>query len=246
MGDFGSRQIIEVREGNITDYYSRDKIILTGEFPYVETTFANNIELIVKPRKKQLPSVVKIPFSGYYFQLFLGDFNGDGKDEVLVRGSFLEVRGYAIGTIYAYVDGLLQNIFNQEIFTSSYPFTVKYLDNYKLEVYSLPLKERYVIDISGRSKEYLELLYNPDGKVKEDVGPAITPVIDVDPVKSIYDNSYSLIVKQNIVGIDNYDVFAIIESYFSLLNNEIKLISMGILTFGKKEEKIEGDCICPS
>ena len=246
MGDFGSRQIIEVREGNITDFYSRDKVILTGEFPYVETTFSNNIELIVKPKKKQLPLMVKIPFSGYYFQLFLGDFNGDGKDEILVRGSFLELRGYAIGTIYANVDGMLQNIFNQELFTSSYPFTAKYLDNYKLEVYSLPLMERYVIDISTRSKEYLELLYNPDGKVKENVGPAITPVIDVDPVKSIYDSNYGLIVKQNIVGIDNYDVFAVIESYFSLLDNEVKLISMGILTFGMKEEKSEGYCICPN
>ncbi|GKU24542.1 hypothetical protein [Clostridium folliculivorans] len=241
MNDFGSRQIIAIKEGDVTWYFSRDKIILTGECPYVETTFTNNIELIVQPRGKKRPSLVKIPFSGYYFQIFLGDFNGDGRDEILVRGSFLEVRGYAIGVIYTYSNGYLEKIFDHEIFTSSYLFKTRYLDNYKIEVISLPLKEKYIIDISGRSKEYLDLLFDSTGKVKENVAPAISPVIDIDPVKSIYDDTYSIIIKQNVLGIDNDDVFAIIESFLSLYENKIKLISMGILTFGKKEEKIT-DC----
>lgn len=238
MLGLGNRQIIEIKEGDVTGYFSQDKIILTGECPYVETTFTNNIELIVQPRRKKKPSLVKIPFSGYYFQIFLGDFNGDGRDEVLVRGSFLEVRGYAVGAIYTYSNGYIEKIFDHEIFTSSYPFKARYLDNYKIEVESLPLKEKYLIDISGRPKEYLDLLFDTTGKVKNNVSPAISPVIDVDPVKSVYDDSYSLIIKQNVLGIDNDDVFAIIESLFSLYDNKVKLISMGILTFGKKDEKI--------
>ncbi|GFZ33801.1 hypothetical protein CSC2_43270 [Clostridium zeae] len=241
MSDFGSRQIVSVKEGNVTGYFSQDKVILTGEFPYVETTFTNNIELIVQPKGKKRPSIVKVPFSGYYFQLFLGDFNGDGRDEILVRGSFLEVRGYAVGIMYTYSNGFLERIFDHEIFTSSYMFKARYLDNYKIEVKSLPLKEKYIIDISGRSKEYLDLLFDSTGKVKNNVAPAISPVIDVDPVKSIYDETYSIIIKQNVLGIDNDDVFAIIESFISLYQNKIELISIGILTFGKKEEKIT-DC----
>ncbi|MBK1810165.1 hypothetical protein JHL18_05885 [Clostridium sp. YIM B02505] len=241
MLGFGNRQIIEVKEGDITGYFSQDKAILTGEYPYVETTFTNNIELIVQPRRKKRPSLVKVPFSGYYFQLFLGDFNGDGRDEILVRGSFLEVRGYAVGAIYAYSDGYLEKIFDHEIFTSSYPFKARYLDNYKIEVESLPLKERYLIDISGRPREYLDLLFDPTGKVKNNVSPAISPVIDVDPVKSIYNDTYSLIIKHNVLGIDNDDIFAIIESLFSLYENKVELINMGILTFGKRDGKIT-DC----
>lgn len=241
MNSFGCRQIITVKEGNVTDYFSQDKVILTGEYPYVETTFTNNIELIVQPKGKVRPSIVKVPFSGYYFQLFLGDFNGDGKDEILVRGSFLEVRGYAIGVMYVYSNGFLEKIFDHEVFSSSYLFKASYLDNYKVEVRSLPLKEKYIIDISGRPKEYLDLLFDSTGKVKNNVAPAISPVIDVDPVKSIYDDTYSLIIKQNVLGVDNNDVYAIIESFFSLYENNIRLINIGILTFGKKDEKIS-DC----
>lgn len=103
--------LIDSSHGNISKENSKDEVILVGVYPFEGISYVDNIELILKPEDSD-SITVKIKYSGYNMQLFLGDFTGDNKLEIMVRGGFGGSGGFEIGVIYKYEDGKLIEIFN--------------------------------------------------------------------------------------------------------------------------------------
>lgn len=233
MDNNRSKVILDTQIGNITEKTSRDKAVLTGEYVNEESTFAENIQLTVTPQGGSIPVTVNIPYSGYYFKLFLGDFNGDGKSEILIRGDFGGSGGFIAAEILRYNTGKLEDIFNQEMFDEKYKFQAQYLENKKVEVISITTNEKFLIDISLRPKVYQDLIYESSGKVKEYSIATVSDINAVYPLSTIYKETYNLLVQRRIVGIANADTLGIVESYIDLTDNKINLNKMGVLTFGE-------------
>ena len=73
MSDLDNRVVIDSISANIINENSQDMAILVGVFPYENSTYSENLELIIKP-EVGYPTKIKLPFSGYDIQLFCGDF----------------------------------------------------------------------------------------------------------------------------------------------------------------------------
>ena len=218
--------IIDVNSGNITGEYSKDKATLVGVYPYKDIPYADNIELVLNPENEE-PISINFPYSGYNLQLFVGDFTGDNKSEIMVRGGFGGSGGFEIAVIYKYEDNKLIEIFNQDLVNQNNPCTAKYKDNYKVHVNCD--KKKYSINISSRPKEYLEQIYTPTGTVKPDYEPYIDSPNAIYPIKQIYSDAYQLLIQQRIVGIANVDTLGVIETLSSLINSEFEVIYKGLL-----------------
>jgi len=129
MADNAKKVIIDVNSGNITGEYSKDKATLVGVYPYKDIPYADNIELVLDPEDGESISI-SFPYSGYNMQLFVGDFTGDNKSEIMVRGGFGGSGGFEIAVIYKYEAKKLIEIFNQDQVNRNNPCTAKYKDNY--------------------------------------------------------------------------------------------------------------------
>lgn len=226
MTDNAKKVIIDVNSGNITGEHSKDKATLVGVYPYKDIPYADNIELVLNPENEK-PISINFPYSGYNMQIFVADFTGDNKSEIMVRGGFGGSGGFEIAVIYKYEDQKLIEIFNQDQVNQNNPCTAKYKDNYKVHVNCD--EKKYSIDISSRSKEYLEQIYTPKGTVKPGYEPYIDSPNAIYPIKQVYNDAYQLLIQQRIVGIANADTLGVIETLASLINSKFEVIYKGLL-----------------
>lgn len=153
----------------------------------------------------------------------------------MVRGEYGGKCGYAIAAIYEYKDGKLVEVFNPDMFPEKYKLIAKYLEGYKVLVDSVTLKEKYIFDISKNPKIYLDMIFDENGKVKEDEEPIISAINQAFPIKLVFEKNYYLFIRQRVIGVSNADKIGYIESFVNLLNNDIKVVDMGVYQLGEKE-----------
>ena len=137
---------------------------------------------------------------GYNPTLFLGDFTGDGVDDVLISISSGGSGATGYYYIYTFVNNKPRKIFDFEIFDSEYEYEVNYLDNYKAEVISKANNKRYILDLTYKGQEYLSEIYNSDGTLKEPISGWVDPLSGFYPIDYQRDGTYELYAEQLIAG----------------------------------------------
>ena len=225
MTDSNNRVVIDQISANIVDEHSQDKAILTGIFPYKNSTYSENLELVIKP-EVGYPVKIKLTYTGYDMQLFCGDFTNDKKDEIMVRGSFGGSGGYEIGVIYKLKNNQIKELFNQDDISKNNPCSASFKDNYKVHVSCG--NKKYSINLATRPKNYLELVYDKDGKVLPGSEAYVDAPNALFPIKDVDNNYYELLIQQRIVGVVNADTLGIIQTVCDFVNNNFNVVSKGL------------------
>lgn len=237
--------IIDVAYGSITNKYSDDSVVLVGEFHDEKSNHANSLQLVIN-RENDLPITVNVPYNGYNMQLFVGDFTGDKIDNIMIRGEYENPQiykdghdnliSYELGVIYKYESEKLIEIFNMKKYKNNNLACAKFKSNYRASVSCG--KKKYLIDLSARTKEYLNKIYDEDKKVKTNLKPTLDNPSEIFPMKVVFSDCYNLLIYQRIVGINNSDVIGTIETLINLNNNNINIIYEGLLSYPYEEVNI--------
>ncbi|KKB35767.1 hypothetical protein QY97_01565 [Bacillus thermotolerans] len=158
---------------------------------------------------------VNIPLKknmGYDPILFLGDFTGDGINDILIVIPTGGSGGTTNSYVYSFVNNEPRLLFDSDGFNQAYQYDVTYKDNYKVEVFSKRDDTRYMIDLSLREPDYLNQIYDVDGKLKMPVSGWVDPISGLYPVDFAFDNMYDLIAYQQIAGTYHADSLGTIQS----------------------------------
>ena len=226
MDNSAEKGVVDFANGNITSEHSKDDVVLIGVSPYKGSPYVDDIEIVLNQENGKSIST-KFPYSGYNMQLFIADFTGDNRSDIMVRGGFGGSGGFEIGVIYKYENGKLIEIFNQNYFYENNMCKANYKENYKLNINCG--KNKYILNLSARPKEYLDLIYTPDGKIKPVYEPYVDAPSAILPIKQIYNSFYELIILQRVIGIVNSDTLASIQTLLSLENSKNNIIYKGLL-----------------
>ena len=219
--------VISEQTGSITTPNASDKVVLTGTHPKGSSNFIDDLELTLYPENNSKPISIKIPESGIFIQLFLGDFTGDNCCEIMIRGDLGGTGGYAIALIYQYEKGTLKELFNQDRFSQKNNCSAAYQNNYQMLV-TCP-HGSFPIDLSSCPKEYLSMIYTTDQKVKPDVTASVSWLNEVYPVKPLSQSYYDLILYQRIIGIIEADTVGYVETRLTFQQTEFTPVYRGIL-----------------
>ena len=225
MADLDNKVVIDSISANIIDEHSQDKAILVGILPYENSTYSENLELVIKP-EVGYPTKIKLPFSGYDMQLFCGDFANDKKDEIMVRGSFGGSGGFEIGVIYKFENNQIKEIFNQDDISKNNPCSATFKDNYKVHISCG--EKKYSINLSSRPKNYLQLAYDENGKVLPGVVAYVDAPNALFPIKDVDNSYYELLIQQRIVGVVNADTLGIIQTVCDIINGKFNVVTKGL------------------
>lgn len=223
--------IIDTKMSNISTQNSQDKVTLVGEKPYEDSDYTQNLEIILNTEDGKIITT-KFPYDGYEMQLFTGDFTGDNKSEIMVRGAFGGSGGFEIAVIYKYGNKELKEIFTQNTFDEKNTCQGSFKENYKVHIKCG--EKKYSIDLSTKPKEYLDLIYNNDGSLKYESLVTIDSPYAFYPVKLVHYTYYNLLIQQRIVGIANADTLGIIETLATLLDDKYNVEYEGLLLIPEK------------
>lgn len=191
--------------GVVTGDRVPDNVYLTGVIT-PESPFVQKITLLVQDGRSG--KMTRVPIrenAGYNPTLFLGDFTGNGVDDILISIAIGGSGGIMYHYIYSFINNVPQLIFDFAAYNEQYQYEVSYQDGYKVKVVSLSNQETYIIDISGRGSEYLDEIYDENGKLKSPITGFVNPLSGLYPVDFDYNQQFELLAYQKIAGQYNAD-----------------------------------------
>lgn len=224
--------ILSYARGDVTGDGIPDNVYLTGT-KTPDSPFVQNITLVVKSGREGIITEVQLrENAGYSPTLFLGDFTGDGVRDILVSIATGGSGGTYYHYIYSFVNNVPRLILDGDMFNEQYKYSVNYMDNYKVEVISIKNNQRYIIDISYKGDQYLNEIYDSNGRLKAPISGFVNPISGLYPVDFDYNGVYELLIFQKVAGRYNADAIGYIQNILIWENNMFTLRNQFVAIFG--------------
>ncbi|MFG6149975.1 VCBS repeat-containing protein [Halobacillus sp. B23F22_1] len=206
--------VLAFAQGDVNGDGVIDNVYLTGKKPNdTGSPYTTDITLVIQDGRTQ--TFYSVPLqsnAGYAPALFLGDFTGDGVDDIQININSGGSGGFYFVYIYSFLNNQAKELFNYETFNDQYLYDVMYRDHYKVDISNQTLKLNYVIDISNRDEEYLSEIYTEDGKLKTPVQGWVSGLNTAYPVDFDGNGVFELFVFQRIAGRYNADGLGLVQS----------------------------------
>lgn len=200
--------------GDVTGDGVPDYVYLTGvtdeSSPFIQQITLN----VMDGRTKQLQTIQLSNNAGYQPTVFLGDFTGNGIQDILVSIQSGGSGAFTYNELYSDVNMQARMLYNNDWFYEAYSknATVVYEDHYKVRIEVPSLSKQYLIDLSLRDPEYLSQLYNDDGKLKQPTQGSVMGVSGAYPIDLQGDGVYELWPLQRVIGLYNADALGILQT----------------------------------
>jgi hypothetical protein len=224
--------VVAFAQGDVTGDGVSDNVYLTG-VRTPDSPFVQQITLVVQDGSSG--QVTRTPLwenAGYDPALFLGDFTGNRVNDILVSIQSGGSGGVMYHYVFSYRNNVAQMLFDYKLYNERFPYTVTFRDYYKVEVVSKPNQVKYIIDISGRDKSYLDEIYEAGGKLKQPISGFVHPLSGLYPVDFDGDHVYQLLAYQKIAGRYNADALGYVLNTLGWTGNRFVLGDQQVAIFG--------------
>ncbi|MED3662151.1 VCBS repeat-containing protein [Ureibacillus terrenus] len=198
-----------------------------------DSPYFNNMSLVVQNGFNQEISVYHLKeAAGYNPAIWTGDFTGDYVDDILVTvqsgGSGAAVYAY----VFSFISGKLGKIFDAIQFHEKRQYEVKYADNYEAVVTGRNPNLRYVINLLYKGKEYLDEIYDGNGRLKEAIEGWVDPISGTYPVDLRGNGKYSLLTMEKIAGRYHADGLGFVENVLNWNGREFETVMQHVAING--------------
>lgn len=224
--------IVYFARGDVNGDGIPDNVYLTGvKMP--DSPFVQRITLVIQDgRTGMFNSIPLKSDAGYNPTLFLGDFTGDGVNDILISINSGGSGAIMYHYIYSYLMNIPRLLFDYEVFNETYEYEVIYKDYYKVEVINTTAGIKYIIDISYKGKDYLSEIYDSEGKLKAPIKGFVNPLSGLYPIDFDSNGVYELLGYQKIAGRYNADALGYIQTSLKWEKNQFNLFNQNVAIFG--------------
>ncbi|MET3682863.1 hypothetical protein ABID56_000953 [Alkalibacillus flavidus] len=225
-------EIVTMTYGDVTGDGIQDCVMIWGRR---QTTI---------PFWKDLTLVVQDGVTGYVYSTPLDDHHG--YEPVLWLGRLAEMQAEQIvvtiatgssgATVNAYIYTIdqhhLRQLFSSDYYQKMYTYQVHYQDDYRVHLTSDRNNSIYSIDLSLRSSEYLDDIYDAEGQLKKPVQGWVNPMSGFYPVDYDRDGVYDLLVYQRIAGLYNADALGYVQNVLAWNGSMFELNQQFVSVYG--------------
>lgn len=170
--------------------------------------------------------------AGYNPTLFLGDFTGDGVQDIMITIDSGGSGAFTFNYIYSFVHNQARKLFDYNQYNEQNQYTVTYLDYYKVQVVSAATGQTFLIDISGRGEEYLSQIYNRDGTLKKQIEGWADGVSGFYPVDMDRNGVYEIRAYQQLSGLYHADSLGYVVNTLQWDGNHFAILQQWVAIFG--------------
>lgn len=227
--------IVYFTRGDVNGDRVPDNVYLTGT-KTPDSPFIQNITLVIQNGMTGMYASIPLKENaGYNPTLFLGDFTGDGVDDILIGIASGGSGGIMYYYIYSFINNIARLLFDFNVYNEQYKYDVTYQDNYKVKVISKINNTKYLIDITYKGTDYLNEIYDANGKLKNPITGFVNPLSGLYPVDFDSNNVYELLAYQKIAGRYNADSIGYILNTLKWSSNMFGLDNQYVAIFGSQE-----------
>lgn len=224
--------IVSYVRGDVNGDRIPDNVYLTG-IKTPGSPFTQNITLIIQDRMTGMVSSIPLrENAGYDPMVSLWDFTGDGIYDIFISIASGGSGGIMYHYIYSFINNIPQLLFDFNVYNQQYEYDVTYKDNYKVEVISKKNNKKYIIDISLKGEEYLNEIYDENGKLKNPLNGFVNPLSGLYPVDFDLNKVYELLAFQKIAGRYNADSLGYVLNTLKWENSMFVLANQNVAIFG--------------
>jgi len=227
--------IVAYAMGDVNGDKISDNVYLTG----VKTPgspFTQNITLLIQDGAPGLFSTIPLKENqGYNPTLFLGDFTGNGTADILISITSGGSGGMMYHYIYSFLNNTPRLLFDFSVYNDQYQYDVCYKDNYVVCVYSKKNSMKYLIDITNKGTDYLNEIYDKNGKLKTPISGFVNPISGLYPVDFDSNKVYELLAYQKIAGRYNADSLGYVQNILKFMNNTFVLDDQYVAIWGSEK-----------
>lgn len=209
------QEVIDLKQADVYGSGLPDTIYLLGNRPYGEASqLVEDIKLVINDGSTNQSLDIKLPIKkGYYPTIFLEDFTGDKRKDILVTVYTGEEGGGIESYLYTFEKNTPILIFDSSQFNEKSTGLVEYQDNYKVKIKSNNPKAQYTLDVSDKTDEYLTSVYDEDGNLLKETSGEILGLNTLNPVDYQKSGIYNLDAIQRIIGPDSSITLGLLETF---------------------------------
>ena len=190
-----------------------DTIYLTGEKEKPEDIFIRNIKLVIEDGRTQKRTVITFANNaGYNPRLFLGDFNKDNTDDILISIDSGGSGGFGFYYIYSFVGDRAQLLFDNDGYNAKIKYDVIYKDGCKVQVYNYQFKKVYIIDVRAKQKEIYSDIYDKNCSLLKPTSGFVPGLNNLYPLAGKTQDSYNLLAIERVIGLYGADTLGYLET----------------------------------
>ncbi|CAM3373539.1 VCBS repeat-containing protein [Marinicrinis lubricantis] len=224
--------IVSSAQGDVTGDGILDHVYLTG-IRTQDSPFIQEITLVVQDGGRG--RITRVPLqenAGYNPRLFLGDFTGNRVSDILISIDSGGSGGIMYHYIYSFVNNMPRLLFDFNRYNETYSYEVTYKDNFKVEAISKANQKKYIIDLTYKGADYLNEIYDANGKLKQPISGFVNPLSGLYPVDFDSNQVYELLAYQKIAGRYNADSLGYYLNTLAWRGNQFTLANQNVAIFG--------------
>ncbi|WP_186278879.1 hypothetical protein [Lysinibacillus sp. BW-2-10] len=226
--------IVTSKVGDVTGDGFPDWIYLTANKQDPSSPYWVNISLHIKYGRTNRIETFALPENqGYNPTIWLGDFTGNGVNDVFVVFDTGGSGGILIGYIYSSIQGRMVKIFDSIQFSEQHPYQVVYTNGYKANVISDNPHKKYTLDLQYKGQEYLNEIYDSNGNLKQPIEGWVDPPSALYPIDIARNGKYDLQVLQQIAGRFHADGLGYVENLLNWDNNQFAIVRQTVAIYGE-------------
>lgn len=229
----GQQSIVASKVADVTGDGLPDWIYLTG-VKQPDSPYLTNITLVIRNgRTHQNQTFSLTENSGYNPTLWLGDFTGNGVNDILIVIDSGGSGGIVFAYIYSSIQGRMTKIFDSIQFNEQHSYDVHYANNYRALVLSSNPRKRYTLDLEYKGQQYLDEIYNPDGILKQPIEGWVDPISGIYPIDLARNNTYYLLTMQLIAGRYHADGLGFVENLLHWNGKQFDIVRQTVSIYGE-------------
>ncbi|MDN4494639.1 FG-GAP repeat domain-containing protein [Ureibacillus aquaedulcis] len=227
------QMIVASQVGDVTGDGFLDWVFLVGS-KQQDSPYITKIQLMVKNgRTNQVQAFILPESAGYDPTIWLGDLTGNGIKDIFIAIDSGGSGGIIFAYVYSSIQGKMIKIFDSVQYNERHPFKVQYANNYKAEVYSENPRKKYTLDLQNKGNEYLNVIYNADGTLKQPIEGWVDPVSALYPVDLARNGKYDLLGMQQIAGRYHADGLGYVENLLHWNGREFLIVRQTVAIYGE-------------
>ena len=199
-----AQTLLDIQYEDVFGNVKCEKVVLYGDSED-DGLFMNQLKLVVAG-KEIAPLSCELPFGGYAMHLYLGDFLSLGKDQILVVGQSGGSGDYTVLGLVEVEKNQLKLVCRDDEISKQLVFSTQLVNDEQAFVLCDQTQMIFLVEIDD------------ENSLPQVLAPNV-----IYPIKQPYQDAFSLLVQQRIIGQTNSQTLGMIQSIL-VFNDQGKLV----------------------